>query len=258
MRWLRGSGRFDPAAGQVWRSIRANSLGSDRSRAHGRSVRRPHGAPRARIFDTAAIEAGKIYDLEAHLDRFIRSARTSKIQLPGERRCETSSCGPRRRAGGERARSATGPLWGRKSRSHAGRRRRARFFVMIFAGLAYPDTWYTQGLRVMTTTYPIKPPLYAVTRAPTTCPTPSCRWRRRSAARQRSSSTRLATWRELQHERGLRGRGRMLKHRSSTTSCPGAPRCACWSWPPRCSHGTSSREWRCATSPWPRPARRGR
>ena len=36
---------------------------------------------------------------------------------------------------------------------------------MIFAGLAYPETWYTQGLRVMTTTYPIKPPLYAVTKS---------------------------------------------------------------------------------------------
>src|SRR5881396_4086477 len=40
-------------------------------------VHRGHG-----IFDTAAIEAGKIYDLEAHLDRFVRSARTSKLQLP--------------------------------------------------------------------------------------------------------------------------------------------------------------------------------
>jgi 4-amino-4-deoxychorismate lyase len=36
---------------------------------------------------------------------------------------------------------------------------------MIFAGLAYPETWYTEGLRVMTTTYPIKPPLYAVTKS---------------------------------------------------------------------------------------------
>src|SRR5882672_6355360 len=40
-------------------------------------VHRGHG-----IFDTAAIEAGKIYDLEAHLDRFIRSAKNSKLQLP--------------------------------------------------------------------------------------------------------------------------------------------------------------------------------
>ena len=40
-------------------------------------VHRGHG-----IFDTAAIEAGKIYDLEAHLDRFIRSANNSKLKLP--------------------------------------------------------------------------------------------------------------------------------------------------------------------------------
>jgi 4-amino-4-deoxychorismate lyase len=36
---------------------------------------------------------------------------------------------------------------------------------MIFGGLSYPERWYTQGLRVMTTTYPIKPPLYAITKA---------------------------------------------------------------------------------------------
>src|SRR4030095_89206 len=39
------------------------------------------------------------------------------------------------------------------------------FFVMIFAGLVYPDRWYTRGLRVMTTPSPIKPPLYAITKA---------------------------------------------------------------------------------------------
>jgi 4-amino-4-deoxychorismate lyase len=39
------------------------------------------------------------------------------------------------------------------------------FFVMIFGGLAYPETWNTQGIRVMTTTYPIKPPLYAITKS---------------------------------------------------------------------------------------------
>ena len=48
------------------------------------------------------------------------------------------------------------------------RRWRARspgFFVMIFAGLAYPATRLTEGLRVMTITYPIKPPLYAITKS---------------------------------------------------------------------------------------------
>jgi 4-amino-4-deoxychorismate lyase len=39
------------------------------------------------------------------------------------------------------------------------------FFVMVFAGLSYPERWYTEGLRVMTTTYPIKAPLYATTKA---------------------------------------------------------------------------------------------
>src|SRR6476661_8199875 len=40
-------------------------------------VHRGHG-----VFDTAAIVDGKIYDLEAHLDRFVRSAATSRLTLP--------------------------------------------------------------------------------------------------------------------------------------------------------------------------------
>ena len=39
------------------------------------------------------------------------------------------------------------------------------FFVMIFGGLNYPARWYTEGLKVMTTTYPIKPALYAITKS---------------------------------------------------------------------------------------------
>ena len=38
------------------------------------------------------------------------------------------------------------------------------FFVMIFPGLVYPESFKTTGVRVMTTTYPIKPPLYAITK----------------------------------------------------------------------------------------------
>src|SRR5437660_10663926 len=40
-------------------------------------VHRGHG-----IFDTASIVDGKIYDLEAHLDRFLRSANLSRLALP--------------------------------------------------------------------------------------------------------------------------------------------------------------------------------
>jgi len=124
-------------------------------------VHRGHG-----IFDTAAIEAGKIYDLEAHLDRFIRSARTSKLQIPARDEMRdiivrtTGASG--RREGSIRYWASAGPgSLGLTPAAGA----EPGFFVMIFAGLAYPDTWYTQGLRVMTTTYPIKPPLYAVTKS---------------------------------------------------------------------------------------------
>jgi len=124
-------------------------------------VHRGHG-----IFDTAAIEAGKIYDLEAHLDRFVRSARNSRLTLPSRDEMRdiivrtTAASG--RREGSIRYWASAGPgSLGLAPAAGA----EPGFFVMISAGLAYPETWYTQGLRVMTTTYPIKPPLYAVTKS---------------------------------------------------------------------------------------------
>ena len=124
-------------------------------------VHRGHG-----IFDTAAIVAGKIYDLEAHLDRFIRSAQNSKLRLPAREEMRdtivrtTAASG--RRDGSIRYWASAGPgSLGLTPAAGA----EPGFFVMIFAGLAYPESWYAQGLRVMTTTYPIKPPLYAVTKS---------------------------------------------------------------------------------------------
>ena len=124
-------------------------------------VHRGHG-----IFDTAAIQDGKIYDLEAHLDRFVRSARTSKLELPPREEMRdiivrtTAASG--RRDGSIRYWASAGPgSLGLTPAAGA----EPGFFVMIFAGLAYSDAWYTRGLRVMTTTYPIKPPLYAVTKS---------------------------------------------------------------------------------------------
>ena len=124
-------------------------------------VHRGHG-----VFDTAAIVEGKIYDLEAHLDRFIRSARTSKLGLPTRDEMRdiivrtTAASG--KRDGSIRYWASSGPgSLGLVPAAGA----EPGFFVMIFAGLSYPATWYTDGLRVMTTTYPIKPPLYAVTKS---------------------------------------------------------------------------------------------
>jgi len=124
-------------------------------------VHRGHG-----IFDTAAIVDGRIYDLEAHLDRFVRSASLSKLELPPREEMRdvivrtTAASG--QRDGSIRYWASAGPgSFGLTPAAGA----EPGFFVMIFAGLAYPDAWYTRGLRVMTTTYPIKPPLYAVTKS---------------------------------------------------------------------------------------------
>jgi 4-amino-4-deoxychorismate lyase len=125
-------------------------------------VHRGHG-----IFDTAAIVEGRIYDLEAHLDRFLRSAANSKLRLPAPREQmrdiivrTTAMSGTR--DGSIRYWLSSGP--GSLELTPAAGAEPG-FFVLIFPGLAYPERWYTEGMKVMTTTYPIKPPLYAVTKS---------------------------------------------------------------------------------------------
>ena len=125
-------------------------------------VHRGHG-----IFDTAGLVDGKIYDLEAHLDRFLLSAERSKLRLPGSRDdirdiiIKTTAVSGRR-DGSIRYWLSSGP--GSLELTPAAGAQPG-FFVMVFAGLSYPERWYTEGLRVMTTTYPIKAPLYAITKA---------------------------------------------------------------------------------------------
>ena len=125
-------------------------------------VHRGHG-----VFDTAAIVDGKLYDLEAHLDRFVRSAGLSKLPLPCRREEMREIIARTAAASGQRDGSVR--YWISAGPGSLGLPPAAGaepgFFVMIFGGLAYPERWYTHGLRVMTTTYPIKPPLYAVTKS---------------------------------------------------------------------------------------------
>ncbi len=125
-------------------------------------VHRGHG-----IFDTASIVNGKIYDLEAHLNRFVASAARSNLQLPGTREqmrdiIVRTTAVSGKREGAIRYWLSSGP--GSLELSPAAGAEPG-FFVMIFAGLSYPDRWYTEGLKVMTTTFPIKPPLYAITKS---------------------------------------------------------------------------------------------
>jgi 4-amino-4-deoxychorismate lyase len=125
-------------------------------------VHRGHG-----IFDTAGLVGGKIYDLEAHLDRFFGSAERSHLTMAGSRAelrdiIVRTAAVSRVRDGAIRYWLSSGP--GSFELVPAANAEPG-FFVMVFQGLSYPKRWYTQGLRVMTTTYPIKPPLYAITKA---------------------------------------------------------------------------------------------
>ena len=125
-------------------------------------VHRGHG-----IFDTAALAGGKIYDLEAHLDRFFASAERSRLKMPSAREAlrdiiVRTAVVSGVRDGSIRYWLSSGP--GSFELTPAANAEPG-FFVMVFGGLAYPKHWYADGLRVMTTTYPIKPPLYAITKA---------------------------------------------------------------------------------------------
>jgi 4-amino-4-deoxychorismate lyase len=125
-------------------------------------VHRGHG-----IFDTAGLVNGKIYDLEAHLDRFALSAERSKLRLPGSRADMTDIIVRTTAVSGQRDGSIR--YWlssgaGSLELSPAAGSEPA-FFVMVFGGLTYPDRWVTEGVRVMTTTYPIKAPIYAITKS---------------------------------------------------------------------------------------------
>jgi 4-amino-4-deoxychorismate lyase len=125
-------------------------------------VHRGHG-----IFDTAGLVDGRIYDLEAHLDRFLLSAERSRLKLPGSRDemrdiIVRTTAASGRRDGSIRYWLSSGP--GSLELTPAAGAEPG-FFVMIFGGLSYPERWYAEGLKVMTTTYPIKAPLYAITKA---------------------------------------------------------------------------------------------
>ena len=125
-------------------------------------VHRGHG-----IFDTATLVGGQIYDLDAHLERFIASAQRSKLRLPATPEAMRdiiirTAAASGRKDGSIRYWLSSGP--GSFELTPAAGSEPG-FFVMVFAGLSYPERWYTEGLRVMTTTYPIKPSLYAITKS---------------------------------------------------------------------------------------------
>ncbi len=115
------------------------------------------------VFDTAAIVNGMMYELEPHLDRFLRSASLARIPLALSREqmrqiiLETAAASGRRQ-GAVRYWLSVGPGgFGISPSECLG----SSFYVMIYEGLKPPASFYTEGVKVITSSIPIKPPLFA-------------------------------------------------------------------------------------------------
>src|SRR6266536_200192 len=112
------------------------------------------------VFDTAAIVNGMMYELEPHLDRFLRSAALARIPLAMAREqmrqiiLETAAASGRRQ-GAVRYWLSAGPGgYGLGPAECVG----SSFYVIVFKQEAYPESYYQQGIKLITSQVPIKPP----------------------------------------------------------------------------------------------------
>jgi 4-amino-4-deoxychorismate lyase len=115
------------------------------------------------VFDTAMIAHGMLYQLDAHLERFLRSAEMARIPLPFPPQqlrqiiIDTAAASAQRHASVRYWLSVGPGGFGLSSAECVG----SSFYVMIFHEMTYPESYYTKGMKVITSTVPIKPPLFA-------------------------------------------------------------------------------------------------
>jgi 4-amino-4-deoxychorismate lyase len=119
------------------------------------------------VFDTASLVHGMLYQLEPHLERLLRSAALARIPLPFSRDqlrriiLDTAAASGRR-DGSVRYWLSAGPGgFGLGPAECTG----SSFYVIVFKQEAYPDSYYTEGIKVVTSQVPIKPPLFARTKS---------------------------------------------------------------------------------------------
>ena len=115
------------------------------------------------VFDTAAIVGGMLYQLDPHLERLLRSAEVARIPLPFEPEqlrqiIIDTAAASRRRDASVRYWLSVGPGgFGLSSRECVG----SSFYVMAFRPQPEPERFYTEGVKLVTSTVPIKPPYFA-------------------------------------------------------------------------------------------------
>uniref|UniRef100_A0ACD5Z675 Uncharacterized protein n=1 Tax=Avena sativa TaxID=4498 RepID=A0ACD5Z675_AVESA len=119
-------------------------------------VHRGHG-----VFDTAAIMDGHLYELEQHLDRFLKSAHMAKIPLPFDRSTIRSVliqtvCASKCTQGSLRYWLSVGP--GDFQLSSSGCTNSALYAIVIDS----PSLPMPAGCKVITSSIPVKSPQFAV------------------------------------------------------------------------------------------------
>ena len=115
------------------------------------------------VFDTAAIVNGKLYQLDAHIERLLRSAEMARLQLPHApeqlRQIIIDT------AAASRQRDASVRYWVSAGPGGfglgPGECVSGSFYVMIFSPQPEPERFYTEGVKVVTSSVPIKPPFFA-------------------------------------------------------------------------------------------------
>ncbi len=115
------------------------------------------------VFDTATLTHGMLYQLDAHLDRLMRSAERARVALPYARErlrqiILDTAAASRQRDGALRYWLSAGPGGFGLGPAECVA---SSFYVIVFRPDPYPERYYSQGMKVITTSIPIKPPFFA-------------------------------------------------------------------------------------------------
>ena len=119
------------------------------------------------VFDTATLTHGMLYQLDPHLDRLLRSAELARIALPFPREqlrriiLDTAAASGKR-DGSVRYWLSAGPGGFALGSAECVA---SSFYVIVFNQEFYPASYYGEGVKVITSQIPIKPPLFARTKS---------------------------------------------------------------------------------------------
>jgi len=119
------------------------------------------------VFDTATLTQGMLYQLDPHLDRLLRSAESARIPPPFPREqlrqiILDTAAASRRQEGSVRYWLSAGPGGFALGPAECVG---SSFYVIIFKQEFYPQSYYTEGVKVITSKIPIKPPFFARTKS---------------------------------------------------------------------------------------------